>query len=147
MNEDTIPKSFNFDDTPDIEVPVRYKSEDYILREPSEEAMEKFNSFRLAGAKMVDGKVTASVDRVSEAQSLLVSMCLYKNGKTIERAALRKWGSHKVRQMFECLKEIGKFDMPETVEGIDEAIKRLQERRKEIVEEKEEREAGNSPGA
>lgn len=102
MSETNGHGEFNLDDLLQQEVHVRYKGKSYVLREPTEDATIRVQRLYMQGAKVVDGKVQASVDRVAEAQATLVSLCLFdaEAGKNVPYATLLTWESAVVKWLF-----------------------------------------------
>jgi hypothetical protein len=92
----------NLDELLQQEVYVRYKGKRYVLREPTEDATIRVQRLYMQGAKVIDGKVNASVDRVAEAQATLVSLCLFdcETDKTVPLQTLYGWESSVVKFLF-----------------------------------------------
>jgi hypothetical protein len=133
---------FNLDDLLQQEFPVRYKGKSYVLREPTEDATLRAQRLYAQDAKLVDGKVTASVGRAAEAQATLVSLCLYdcETNKNVPLGTLWGWESSVVKFLFKKLEgwmKAARVARGEGEEGEEQA--RLEEERLE-----EER-AKNSP--
>src|SRR5690606_9047229 len=67
----------DFDDLTPIELPVKYKGKNYVLREADEGAATQYRNLTIKAARMEDGKITG-MDGVADAEPFLISLCLYE---------------------------------------------------------------------
>lgn len=111
----------------------------YTLREPSEAAAIAFRAHQLRGARVVDGKVNADIERVQEGQSLLVSMCVFDEaGKPLGAAAVRAWPARLVKTLFTLAVEWGDLnEQTETEEALQKQAESIQEKLTRLREARE----------
>ncbi len=93
---------------------VTIAGEKYILAEATGDAAVKYRNQAIAGAKMVDGKVTG-FRNVADVEPLLVSLCLWKltdDGRlsAVTEKTVRSWPSHYQKDLFERAKSISNLD-------------------------------------
>lgn len=136
----------NFDDLLPIEMPVRHKGKQYILREADGEAAVLWRNANMAGSKMdVATKVVTLGGNTADVQPLLVSLCLYEadgSGKLrlnkegdpdkrflVSLKVVKSWPERVVKSLFEHAKEISDLNEVQTKESIDEKILKLQGQR------------------
>jgi len=147
LGDVAITNEMVFDDLSLIEVSVRIKDVQYVLREGTAEAVRQYRNSIVRSTKLgVDGRPT-SIDGIADCDLLIVSLCLfehYKKGdKDYERpvplAALRLWPDRVVKNLCERAKLItGIKEQDDSEETLVSRIERDQ-RRLELLR------AGKSP--
>lgn len=123
------------------DVRVELDGEFYVLRTPTEGAMARFQSARYKGARVVNERVEADLDRIVTSQSLLVSLCLFtEQGKPVPQSRIDAWPAQVVAALFERAHAMAQRDR-KTAESLEaeiaEAQKRLDELRAERPPEEE----------
>jgi len=119
----------DFDDITVVEIPVRFQGKRYVLREASEEATIKYRATQFRDAKLVDGKVSANMERMQELGSLLVSMCLFDEAdKPVSLQTIRGWPRRVVEPLHQRALQISKLDDNATAEALEKQLASTQER-------------------
>jgi hypothetical protein len=131
-----IPEMLDYGDLPPVEIPVKYRGKDYILREASEDTACRYKGAFLACAKeWQDGK-PVRVEGLPDLEPLLVSLCLFEqladddprnqprksDGKRLGERQLspvevRTWQPHVVKDLYAHAKRISKLDEGGPVTG------------------------------
>jgi hypothetical protein len=131
---------FNDDDLTLVEVPVKIRNEDYILKEADGNVACQYRNASTRCARMNDGKVTG-VDGVADVEPFLVSLCLFKVLSTgarvpVDVKVVRSWPSRIIKPLFDRAKEISKLDEDDSEVSLTEQIKKLNERLTKLRESK-----------
>lgn len=146
---------FNYDDLAPQDFHFQYRGNNYVLKEPSEDAVLAFRQWQLRDAKVVDGKMSTNIERVYESQSLLVSKSLFKrvekNGETVDQlvssADVRAIPARIVKDLFDRAKSMGEVNEEDTEDGIERQIKALQDRLAKLRESRDAAKNALSGGA
>lgn len=118
-----------FDSLTPIEIPVTIAGKKYKLREASESAATDYRNAQLMAMRVnenAEGNRTATVGKLIETESILVSQCLFEindsDSKTIEKmvplAEVRKWPHRIVNTLFKKAEEISGLEKKETKEDL-----------------------------
>lgn len=131
----------------------------YILREPTDDAVLRYQGASLGSARIEDGRVIqTNLGKLQEAESQLVADCLHPvdddgkamHGKGVVVGIIRAWPRGVRNSLYERLKQMVPYLTPAaaTVEGIDAQIAALQNQRTKLqaksAQEEAEEEAKNS---
>lgn len=102
------------------EFAFKLKGVSYVLREPTEDANIRFRAAQFKGAKMVDGRFSTDLERMTESQSLLVSLCVYDSAdKLVPQSTVRTWPSRVIKDLFNRAKKMGGLDEEESAEDLE----------------------------
>lgn len=117
--------------------PVEIDGTQFLLKEASGAAVAQFRNHTISKARMRDGEVVGIDGGVADAESLLVSLCLYQlqDGKEVAAvplASVRAWPSRITSALFKRIKEVSGMDedaaTPEKLKAEMEKLKRQLER-------------------
>lgn len=127
------------DDLEPIVIPVKFRGQDYLLREADEDASVKINNARIAAARFQDGELER-VEKAAEVQPLAISLCLTKvdgPGKTskVDITTLKTWPARFTKRLYDKIMEISGMDDKKTLAQIDKEIARLQKKRANLIKE------------
>lgn len=124
MTNENFVEAMDFGDISLIEVPVKIAGKDYILREASGGAAEKYRDASIAGMTFTDGKLTR-VEGLAGVESLLVSLCLFNDkGLPVPLSLIRSWPSRVQKRLFERAKKISDLNESKIQDQITEAFER-----------------------
>lgn len=137
-----------FDDIAPVEIPVKLKGKDYVLREASESGAAKYKNAQLKAMKQsesADGNKTTNIDGMAETEALLVSICLFEKTDTGEKnvdiAFIRTLVHRVVEPIFNKAEEISGLKKKKTKE---ELIKTIKESQVEIIKLNKEQSTGET---
>ncbi len=144
----------NFDDLAPQDYTFTYKQKDYELREPPEASVIAYRNAVTKGVKL-DGnqKPTSMPDLMHEAESILLSGCVYedddKDGREVKLDTLRKWPGRIIKKLSEQAKSMAELDKEADPTSLRRRIAALQKQlySLEANGEAEEERAKNSSSA
>lgn len=126
----------DFEGMEPIELPVKYNGKSYLLREASADAAKEYNSARLRGMEMTfdeaGNKTAKHFDAAGEVEILLVSRCLWAEGKDgnftlpVKREDVRLWRSKVVKKLHDEAKRISDLDEKEELPELEKQLTTLQ---------------------
>ncbi len=120
----------------------------YTLSEASESANIRFRTSQMRNARLVDGKLSADVERMIESQALLVSLCTVgEDGKTVQPGLVQGWPSRLVKQLFRWVQDNSDLEEKDTAESLEKKIEKDQQRLDQLRNGHTESEAKNAPAA
>lgn len=139
MSETNTTEQFHDYDTDELlprEYHFKYRGKSYILREPPEEASIKLRTTQFRNARMVDGKISASLEDAAKSQVLLLSYCVYTenhpdpklNNQLVSEKELKGWGTSIVKDLFEKAKEMGDMNEGETKESLEKQREEIEKK-------------------
>ena len=114
----------DFDDLVEIEVPIKVKGKDYILREASSQAACAYRNAMIRCTTLgPDGRATR-MDNIADTEPLLVSLCLFQtDGKPVDLGTIRSWPTRVVTALYDKAKEISSLnEVPTEKELLLEAL-------------------------
>lgn len=114
-------------DLVDQEQAFTYRGRRYVLREPSESANIKFQRTQFQNAKVVDGKISGTLEQAIEATSVLVGECTFAEGSETPVGAteVRGWSKRLVKALFERARQMS-GEAGTEVQQVEAEIVRLQ---------------------
>jgi len=117
---------FDFDSMETIEVPVKFKGMDYVLREATSGAAKDFANARIARVKMSSTGEATSYGSLGDLEPLLVSMCLFElNGKPVTVKFVESMPYRIQKTLYDKAKDIsGMDDDDPLVVSLDLALSR-----------------------
>jgi hypothetical protein len=134
-----LPDIYDFESLVTIEVPVKYKGRNYIMREATGEVVARYRDRMMQSARMnADGKIQG-FDRLQETEMYLLSWCLFEvNGEggqvPVTYQHIKDWQNRVVSTLLKDLKLISEIEEPDTEESllkeraaIDEKLAKLKE--------------------
>lgn len=96
------------------EVPVTIAGEKYILREATHETIRRVRNAVVASTKLDDKGKPVSIAAAGDADSLLVSMCLFKpvgaGFESTPLATVRGWPDRVVKKLADAVRQISDMD-------------------------------------
>lgn len=117
---------FDFDSLETIEIPVKFKGNEYVLREATSGAAKEFSNARISRVKMSGTGEATSYGSLGDLEPLLVSLCLFEaSGKpvTIKFVELMPYKVQKA--LYNKAKEISGMDDDDPfVDSLDLALTR-----------------------
>lgn len=133
---------FDFNDLTIIEIPVKIKGNDYVLREADEETAAIYNNARLKGIPVKDAEVVGLPEDIGGIPSLLVSRCLFpldSKGNSlpdhVKRETVQKLSSRIVKPLYAELKKISELDDKEDLKSLMKQREELNKRIKTLEDE------------
>lgn len=134
-----------------VEIPVEIGGRKYVLREADGHTAAKYRDTITKSVKMTRGQVSG-IGGIAEAEPLLVSMCLFaeddEGGYTrkISLDTVKRWPSRIVKSLFTKAQEIsGLKEEDDSLEGLKERRRELDEQIQELEDADVESTSGNSP--
>lgn len=117
---------FDFDSIETIEIPVKYKSVDYVLREATSGAAKEFANARISRVKMSSTGEATSYGSLGDLEPLLVSLCLFElSGKPVTVKFVEAMPYKVQKALYEKAKEIsGMDDNDPMVDALNLALSR-----------------------
>lgn len=117
--------------------------ERYVVREASTAAAVAYRNSNSRASRYEDGKFVG-LDGLADSEPLLVGLCTFKvddkggaSGAPVGHEAVMKWPDRVQRALYDIVKEISpRLTDVLTLESVDKQLTRLQERRRELVEER-----------
>lgn len=139
MSEQLDTSPIVHDDLEPITIEVKFRGQDYLLREADEKASVKINNARIAAARFEDGELSR-VEKAAEVATLALSLCLVKvdaPGKysPVDLSTLNAWPARFTKRLYDKAMEISGMDDKKTITQIDKEIARLQKKRTALVKE------------
>lgn len=137
----------NFDDILPVAVDVSIGSKPYILREASGEAARAYRNAVLRAARpSKDGSRLTLGEGMPEAETLLVSLCLFeitdKGERPVRKQTILEWPNRVQNDLFDRAKQISKgLVNEETEESLLKEIADAQEKLSNLRTEKEKTDA------
>lgn len=130
-----------FESLEPIEIPVKIAGKDYVLREAGEAFASKYQNALMRSTKVVegaDGNKSATVDGISDTESLLVSLCLFEVGANGSKTnvninTIKTWPHRVVKPLFQKAEEISGLGANETEEILRKRLKDTQDKLNKLI--------------
>ena len=132
----------NFEDLSVREIKVPIKDRNYLLLEASEDAARQYQNLLSKNTSIADGKVSGIQGPLADAQSLLISLCIFhasepgvdKPGQKVDIQTIRKWPHRVTKKLFVWIDENSELTEDDTEESLTKAIAKLQKKLAELRE-------------
>lgn len=120
----------------DIEIPFSVKDEEYLLIEASGETAKRYQNKTVAGAKMVDGKVTTTFISAADAQFILLTGSIVTSEKRdfLKEELIRSWPHKITKRLFKEAKRISEINENDDLDSLVKQREELDERIAKIKE-------------